>query len=525
MSPAGAVLRARAYLLRVAEPPAPALLRLIAAVGPVEAAARVRAGAVAESVARETAARRAVERVDDDLAAAHACGARLLTPEDPAWPHWAFTALENAAHGPPDTPDGGRPDAGELPTRGACPPAEHPSRLPAPPTQDAPASGQGAVGSGGVGSGQAPGGGVAGGLADREGAVNGRPPVGGGVGGGGVGGGVVAGRVAGRVARRGSAVDGRSSGGSAVDGGGVAGGGGVDEAAGWDRRGWIGAGIRPARGDLAPPIALWVRGPGVLDELCEQAAAIVGARAATGYGLHMAGELGAGLATAGFTVVSGAAIGVDGAAHRGALAAGGPNVAVLACGIDRSYPAAHEALLDRIAATGVILSEYPPGSVPARHRFLVRNRLIAGLAAGTVVVEAGLRSGAQRTAADARSLGRPVMAVPGPVTSGRSAGCHRMIREGAVLVTRVEEVLEEVGRLGLHLADPPAVPGARPTDGLSALAALVHDALPPRAAQGVAWLANEAGVPPNAVRAALDELVRRELVEPVGGRWQRPQRA
>ena len=356
---------------------------------------------------------------------------------------------------------------------------------------------------------------MAGGLADREGAVNGRPPDGGGVGGG----------VAGRVARRGSAVDGRSSGGSAVDGGGVACCGGVDEAAGWDRRGWIGAGIRPARGDLAPPIALWVRGPGVLDELCEQAAAIVGARAATGYGLHMAGELGTGLATAGFTVVSGAAIGVDGAAHRGALAAAGPNVAVLACGIDRSYPAAHEALLERIAETGLILSEYPPGSVPARHRFLVRNRLIAGLAAGTVVVEAGLRSGAQRTAADARSLGRPVMAVPGPVTSGRSAGCHRMIREGAVLVTRVEEVLEEVGRLGLHLADPPAVPGARPTDGLSALAALVHDALPPRAAQDVAWLANEAGVPPNAVRAALDELVRRELVEPVGGRWQRPQRA
>ena len=191
MSPAGAVLRARAYLLRVAEPPAPALLRLIAAVGPVEAAARVRAGAVAESVARETAARRAVERVDDDLAAAHACGARLLTPEDPAWPHWAFTALENAAHGPPDTPDGGRPDAGELPTRGACPPAEHPSRLPAPLIQDAPASGQSAVGSGGVGGGQAPGGGVAGGLADREGALNGRPPVGGGVGGG-VAGGVAA---------------------------------------------------------------------------------------------------------------------------------------------------------------------------------------------------------------------------------------------------------------------------------------------------------------------------------------------
>jgi DNA processing protein len=428
--PPDAVLRARAYLLRVAEPPAPALLRLIAAVGPVEAAARVRAGTVPESVARETAARRAVDRVDDDLAAAHACGARLLTPEDPAWPHWAFTALEIAAYG--------------LPAAGPA-----------------------------------------------DGIADGRCPSGGPGSGGVAGGGLV--------------------------------GGGVDEAAG--PRGRIGAGIRPARGDLAPPIALWVRGPGVLDELCAQAAAIVGARAATGYGLHVAGELGAGLATAGFTVVSGAAIGVDGAAHRGALAPGGPTVAVLACGIDRSYPAAHEALLERIAATGVIVSEYPPGSVPARHRFLVRNRLIAGLAAGTVVVEAGLRSGAQRTAADARSLGRPVMAVPGPVTSGRSAGCHRMIREGAVLVTRVEEVLEEVGRLGLHLAEPPTVPGARPTDGLSALAVLVHDALPARAAQDVAWLADEAGVPPNAVRAALDELVRRELVEPVGARWQRPQPA
>ena len=158
MSPAGAVLRARAYLLRVAEPPAPALLRLIAAVGPVEAAARVRAGAVAESVARETAARRAVERVDDDLAAAHACGARLLTPEDPAWPHWAFTALENAAHGPPDTPMADVPMRAtahprRLPTR------RHPSRLPAPPTQMRPHRAR-RGGSGGVG-GPGTGGGVA----------------------------------------------------------------------------------------------------------------------------------------------------------------------------------------------------------------------------------------------------------------------------------------------------------------------------------------------------------------------------
>jgi DNA processing protein len=272
---------------------------------------------------------------------------------------------------------------------------------------------------------------------------------------------------------------------------------------------------------LAPPLALWVRGPGDLGELCEQSAALVGARAATGYGLHVAGELGVGLASAGFTVVSGAAIGIDGAAHRGALACAGPTVAVLACGIDRSYPAAHEVLLGRIAVTGVVVSEYPPGSVPARHRFLVRNRLIAGLAGGTVVVEAGLRSGAQRTAADARALGRPVMALPGPITSGRSAGCHRLVRDGAVLVTRVEEVLEEVGRIGVHLAAEPVGAPARPTDGLSRTAALVHDALPTRAAKGVAWLATEAGLQPAAVRTALDELLRRELVDHMAGRWQR----
>ena len=498
VGPAGAVLRARAYLLRVAEPPAPALSRMIAALGPVEAAARVRAGAVPESVARETAARRTVDRVDDDLAAAQACGARLLTPEDPAWPHWAFTALENAAYGPPAAgPAGGRPVGPDVSAaRGDDPPPDDPSRFPSPTGRQARASADGAVG-----------GGARGGSASAVGAVGGASGVG-----------VVDGVVGGGAVAGGPVVAGGAVGGGAV-------GDGAEDAAGWARRGRIAAGIRPARGDLAPPIALWVRGPGALDEICDQSAAIVGARAATSYGLHVAGELGAGLAAAGFAVVSGAAIGVDGAAHRGALAAGGASVAVLACGIDRSYPAAHEALLERIVATGLVVSEYPPGSVPARHRFLVRNRLIAGLAGGTVVVEAGLRSGAQRTAADARSLGRPVMAVPGPVTSGRSAGCHRMIRDGAVLVTRVEEVLEEVGRIGLHLAEPSTTHGSRPTDGLSALAVLVHDALPTRAAQTVGWLATEAGVPPSAVRSALDELVRRELVEQIGCRLQRPQRA
>ena len=210
---------------------------------------------------------------------------------------------------------------------------------------------------------------------------------------------------------------------------------------------------------LAPPVALWVRGPRSAHELSDRAVAVVGARAATGYGTHLAGEFGAGLAAAGTTVVSGAAIGIDGAAHRGALAADGATVAVLACGVDRAYPAGHATLLQRIAATGLVVSEYPPGSVPARHRFLVRNRLIAALGGGTVVVEAALRSGAQRTAIDTETLGRLVMAVPGPVTSGPSAGCHQLIRDGALLVTSVGDVLEAVGRLGVDLAPEPETAG------------------------------------------------------------------
>jgi len=280
----------------------------------------------------------------------------------------------------------------------------------------------------------------------------------------------------------------------------------------------------PGARELSPPLALWVRGPGRLGELCERAVSLVGARAATGYGQHMSGELATGLADRGVTVVSGAAIGIDGAAHRGALAVDGPTVAVLACGVDRAYPATHQRLIERIAETGLVLSEYPPGCVPARQRFLVRNRLIAGLAAGTVVVEAGVRSGAQRTAADARALGRVVMALPGPVTSGLSAGCHRLIRDGAVLVTRTEEVLEAVGRIGLDLAPDLESGDERPTDGLRPVAARVHDALPTRAARGTHWLAMEAGASISEVRAALVELEARGLVEHRGGRWQRATR-
>ncbi|MGH3534895.1 MAG: DNA-processing protein DprA, partial [Pseudonocardiaceae bacterium] len=274
--------RARAYLSRVAEPPAPALCELISDAGPVRAAQLVTAGQVSARVAAETAARRADDRAETDLSAVATLGGRLVIPEDAEWPAEAFTCF---------TTPGAQAD-------------------------------------------------------DR----------------------------------------------------------------------W------------RAPVALWMRGAGRLDELAERAVAVVGARAATGYGEHVAAEFGYELAEGGFAVISGAAFGIDGAAHRGALAAEGSTVAVQACGLDRAYPAGHQRLLDRIAGSGAVISEYPPGGCPARHRFLVRNRLIAAFAAGTVVVEAGVRSGARRTAAAAAALGRVVMAVPGPVTSALSVGCHLLVR-------------------------------------------------------------------------------------------------
>jgi DNA processing protein len=231
----------------------------------------------------------------------------------------------------------------------------------------------------------------------------------------------------------------------------------------------------------------------------------------------VAAEFGYGLAESGLAVVSGAAFGVDGAAHRGALAAEGSTVAVQACGLDRAYPAGHQGLLDRIAAGGAVVSEYPPGVRPARHRFLVRNRLIAALTAGTVVVEAGVRSGARCTASAAAALGRVVMAVPGPVTSALSAGCHRLLREEqAVLVTRVEEVVEAVGRIGDDLAPP-----QRPTDGLSPDLCAVYEALPARACRYPEQLVHDSGVPLHRVRSALPLLELRGLVKCGVSGWYR----
>ena len=180
--------------------------------------------------------------------------------------------------------------------------------------------------------------------------------------------------------------------------------------------------------DLGPhaPIALWLRGNESSLSTAATSIALVGARAATGYGEHVAMEASAGLVDRGYTIVSGAAYGIDGMAHRAALASSGQTIAVLAGGVDRFYPAGHEALLDRIVAAGAVVSELPCGSAPTKWRFLQRNRLIAAMSQATVVLEAGWRSGSLNTAGHAAALGRPVGAMPGPVTSAASAGCHRL---------------------------------------------------------------------------------------------------
>jgi DNA processing protein len=274
--------------------------------------------------------------------------------------------------------------------------------------------------------------------------------------------------------------------------------------------------------DLAvPPWCLWVRGPAHLARSVRRSVSVVGARAATAYGEHVAAELGAGLAQRGWTVVSGAAFGIDAAAHRGVLAMDGLTVACLAGGVERAYPAAHAALIERVLEAGAVLSEVPPGAAPMRSRFLARNRVIAALTAGTVVVEAGLRSGSLSTARHAVELGRHVAVVPGPVTSAVSAGCHEAVRSGlAVLVTSAEEVVELVGDLG---ADACAEPRGeeRPGDDLDEREARVLDALPasrPVDLDGVAVLA---ALDPRSVRAALARLEEAGLVDGADGRWRK----
>jgi len=287
--------------------------------------------------------------------------------------------------------------------------------------------------------------------------------------------------------------------------------------------GALASGVRGA----SAPLALYARGR-LPAGLPGDGVTIVGSRASSAYGQRVAGEMAHALTSRGLAVISGAAFGIDTAAHRGALHArsGGapPTVAVLACGIDRAYPEANRALLDSIGSVGAVLSEYPPGTTPARHRFLVRNRLIAALGAATVVVEAGRRSGTLSTAAAADQLGRLVMAVPGPVTSAMSVGCHLLLADRfAQLVTGAADVLAALGR-GQDERGQPALPGTdprHPTDGLEPDTAKVYDALPARGSASAADLVRESGVLGPQVMAALAVLELHALVQRDGPAWRR----
>jgi DNA processing protein len=251
-----------------------------------------------------------------------------------------------------------------------------------------------------------------------------------------------------------------------------------------------------------PPASLWLRGDADPALLSRTAVAVVGARACSGYGRAVARTLARELAGAGAVVVSGLARGIDGEAHRGALEAGGPTVAVLGCGIDRDYPAAHGELARRIAAAGgAIVSEYEAGVEPAPWRFPARNRIIAGLCAATVVVEARTRSGALITADFALEEGREVLAVPGEITSALSAGTNALLRLGAVPVTSSEDVLEAIGLERAHrLAEPPRGPVATVLDAVGAGPATIDE------------IARRSGLDAGLVAAALVELELASLV-------------
>lgn len=363
------VSRAWAYLSRVAEPPCAELAALVRGVGPVEAAERIRRGAVDDELARHTEARREMDRAAADLDLLARRGGRLITPDGDEWPLLAFAAF--------------------------------------------------------------------------------------------------------------------------------------------------GATAVKARG--GPPMVLWAMGPERLDEVALRAAAVVGTRASTVYGEQVAADLAAGLAGHDVAVVSGGAYGIDGAAHRAALECEGSTVAVLAGGLDIPYPAGHSALLHRIGQQGLLVTEYPPGVRPARHRFLTRNRLVAAVAGAAVVVEAGLRSGAANTAAWARALGRVVAAVPGPVTSSASAGCHALLRNGAELVTRADDVVELVGRIGELAPEEPHPTTA--LDGLSDAERRVYEAMPGRGAVTVDEVAVSSGLAPEQVLGPLAILEVAGLARRDDGRW------
>ncbi len=258
--------------------------------------------------------------------------------------------------------------------------------------------------------------------------------------------------------------------------------------------------------ECGAPLCLWVVGESSLSAVTDRAIGVVGARAATGYGRHVTADIVGELAADGWTTVSGAAYGIDAAAHRAALAMQAPTVALLACGVDQVYPSSHARLLAAVAECGLLVSEYPPGTAVTKYRFLERNRLIAGLSEAVLVVEAGWRSGARNTAMWARRLGRPALAVPGPVTSALSTGCHQMIRDGqARLVTRASEVIDEAAPMCLPVTGESGP--HRPTDALAGDMLRVYEAFPAIGSRGATELAETSGVPVESVCSAIPALV------------------
>jgi DNA processing protein len=267
------------------------------------------------------------------------------------------------------------------------------------------------------------------------------------------------------------------------------------------------------------PLGLWMRGALSLHAVTDVAVAIVGSRAATDYGSFVAHSLAEQCSELGCHVVSGGAYGIDAAAHRGALNARRPTVAVLAGGVDRLYPRGNHALLERIAGDGLVVSEAPLGADPLRTRFLSRNRIIAALGRGTVVVEAALRSGALNTVRWAAELGRETMGVPGPVTSTSSCGVHQFIREaGAIVVTCGSEIVEQISTIGEQLT---AHRSGRPDprDGLELLSRQILDALPGTGAVTTEQVAMATGTRRRLVADRLLVLARNGMVQSTEGGW------
>ncbi|HEY3561961.1 MAG TPA: DNA-processing protein DprA [Kribbella sp.] len=275
-------------------------------------------------------------------------------------------------------------------------------------------------------------------------------------------------------------------------------------------------------GRAGVPFGLWVRGRVSLRQAVTSAVAMVGSRACSAYGEHVAAELSSGLADKGVTIVSGGAYGIDAAAHRGALAASGLTIAILACGVDVSYPKRNSALLSRIAEDGLVVTELPPGCSPTKLRFLARNRLIAAIAQGTVVIEAAIRSGALNTAGWAEHCGRAVLAVPGPVTSRMSAGSHLLVRErNALLATNVSDIIEATSPLGVGLTAPPRAPQTV-TDTLSPDYQRTLDAVPVQNPAPTSRIAVTAGLDVPTAEHCLQALAAMTLVTQTPTGWRLP---